>query len=112
MPHGAAGLGRIEESLMDDLGLPSDSELEGALFRYLAARRPVEPASVYGPLADIFKLTPTQRIAPLGESQTPEWSNRVQAAQARLVQKGLLSAEPGYWGLSDYGQQVAKSRSV
>ncbi|BCW86975.1 hypothetical protein sos41_01010 [Alphaproteobacteria bacterium SO-S41] len=97
---------------MDDLGLPSDAELERALFRYLAARRPVEPASVYGPLADQFALTVTQRTVPLEDNSTPEWSNRVQAAQASLRQKGLLLETLTVWGLSEYGMKVAQSRTV
>lgn len=97
---------------MDDLELPSEAEVERALFRYLAARRPVEPASVYGPLADQFGLSVTQRTAPIADNSTPEWSNRVQAAQTSLRQKGLLLETLSVWGLSDYGLKLAQSKTV
>lgn len=87
--------------------LPSYRDTEQALLGYLLNNGPVEPKRVYGPLADMFGLSASQRTRTRRDNSTPLWNNRVQWGRQGLKDKGYLTGARGVWELTAEGLKAA-----
>ena len=104
-----AGPWESTEPVTAELGLPTYLAVAEALLAYLADNGASEPMKVYGPLADQFGLSETQRLTPRADNSTPLWSNRVQWARRSLKDKGYLAPKLGVWALSEAGLVAASA---
>ncbi len=89
--------------------MPDNYAVSKGLLRILRGRRnPVSPTDIYDPLADLLKVTSSQRALQRNTQPTSLWHNRVQAARDHLVKKGLLdNSRHGLWSLTDAGRAKA-----
>ena len=97
------------------MAYPSQSELEIPLLHLVAAAGGVVRArDTYTPLADYFNLNEVDRHAALPKNPSiRRWSNSIQWARQRLVNKGLLtSGGHGIWRITDAGRDVLRHRSL
>jgi hypothetical protein len=88
---------------------PDYEQIEAALIEYLAKYGPCEPKTVYGPLANFFKLTEAQRNKQREDDVGNAWENRVQWTRQRLKNKGHLSPQLRVWKLSPAGMKAARA---
>lgn len=91
---------------------PPQVEVEKRVLVELRLRgRPVAPSELYGPLADQFGLSVSQRHAPRPtqpDSSDPAWHNHVRYARRRLVDIGLMNRMPrNMWSLTARGLEAA-----
>ena len=88
---------------------PEHSEIKDALLRHIynhgGPKYVVRAKEAYEPLADMFKLSHTERTQPRQtRPSSPRWHNLVQTARRSLVEEGMLRSleESGHgnWQLS------------
>ena len=94
-------------------GFPQYSEIEEALLLliYSKPKHQVKSSLTYGPLADEFELSVSERDIPTNDGLRPKWNNMVQWARNELLKKGYLNNSPrGIWQLSDAG--IAASENL
>lgn len=70
----------------------------------------IRASDAYRPLADHFRLSPSERAEPRKDGrEEPLWNNMVQWARRKLKDNGYLASAPhGVWRLSELGVAVAK----
>ena len=87
-------------------GLPSQAEVEAALFQLLKEKGvPVEPAEAYRLLGNRFELTQEQRHRVLTTEPRSERENLIRFARRRLVDNGTIDKSiKGKWALTQLGQ--------
>lgn len=88
---------------------PTQSEVEQALIDELRRRgKATRPMDLYEPLADRFGLSQEERTRARHDDQPGgEWSNRVQWARRRLVDRGIIVHEPYKpWALTEWSRNL------
>lgn len=88
----------------------TQSRVEKELLQYLAAQpRAIEPAKLYGPLAEKCGVSAAAQTAPRRDRNESAWNNLVQQARRRLVNLRYVAKPPpkGLWALTATGRETA-----
>jgi hypothetical protein len=91
--------------------LETQTKVATALLLYLSKHRaPIEPKSVYGPLAELMKVPPEHLLVKRADGRRA-WPNLVQWARKQLVDEGLMRPPPpiGQWSLTEAGRIKAET---
>lgn len=98
------------------MAFPEYEELERPLLCHIyhhgGAKYEVRASDTYGPLAEHFRLTPSERAQLRGDGRDEAlWNNMVQWARRKLNDNGYLSPAPrGVWRLSQAGIAAAERK--